>query len=409
MKIGYLLDSFPSITLTFVLNEITGLIDDGRSVELISLRQPNKGGIVHDQYLKYDADKKIFYLSSGKDEEATFAITFVKALKKLFTGRISHFRGRAKLLFLCYNRVLGWEISLKNFLSCLELTRIIKKQNIQHLHLHFASPLVELAYVLNSFLGIPYTFTTHANDIFVDPSSFLGKWVEKARKVITVSKFNKKYMNTVLNIPLEKIDILDYSIYVDKIEPIKKYTHEPFKIVSISRLVEKKGYPYLLEACKILKDSNVKFSCEIRGEGPQRNVLENMIRRNGLQEEVLIGEFVKHEDVFEFIGSGSIFVLPCIRAEDNDMDGIPNVLMEAMALEVPTVSTDITGIPELIDDGIDGVIVPQNDARRLAEAILKIKNDTNFAEKIRKKGREKIQKKFNVENNIKLLYELFSK
>jgi glycosyltransferase involved in cell wall biosynthesis len=83
--------------------------------------------------------------------------------------------------------------------------------------------------------------------------------------------------------------------------------------------------------------------------------------------------------------------------------------MEAMALEVPTLSTDITGIPELIDDGIDGIIVPQNDSRSLAEAILKIRNDTNFAEKIRKNGREKIQKKFNVEKNVKLLYEVFTK
>ena len=409
MKIGYLLDRFPSITLTFVLNEITGLIDAGRSIELISLRRPNNDEIVHDQYIKYGLDKRIFYLSSGKYEKASLFTIFIKALKKLFISRISNFRERVKLLFICYNRILGLKVSLKNFLWSLETAEIIKEQDIHHIHLHFASPLVELAYVLHRFLGISYTFTTHANDIFVNPSSFLRKWAESSKRVITVSEFNKKYMNATFNIPLEKIDIVNYCIYVDRIEPIKKYTNDSFKIVSISRLVEKKGYHYLLEACKILKDSNVEFSCEILGEGPQRSVLQSIVAKHDLQAEVTLGGFVKHEDVFGFIGSGSIFVLPCVCAVDNDMDGIPNVLMEAMALEVPTLSTDITGIPELIDDGIDGIIVPQNDSKSLAEAILKIKNDTKFAEKIRKNGREKIQKKFNVEKNVKLLYEVFTK
>jgi glycosyltransferase involved in cell wall biosynthesis len=299
--------------------------------------------------------------------------------------------------------MLGWELSLKYFLWSLEIAGIIKSQDIQHLHLHFASPLVWLAYILHRFLGISYTFTTHANDIFVNPSPFLRQWADSSKRVITVSEFNRKYINENFNIPLDKIDIINYCIYVDKIEPIKKYTNDPFKIVSISRLVEKKGYQYLLEACKMLKDSNVKFSCEIRGEGPQRSILERIIATNGLKEEVTLGGFIKHEDVFRFIRSGSVFVLPCIRAGDDDMDGIPNVLMEAMASEVPTVSTDITGIPELIDDGIDGIIVPQNDPRSLADAILKIRNDTNFAEKIRKNGREKIRKKFNVDSNVKLL------
>src|SRR5215510_16475438 len=112
MKIGYLLDRFPSITLTFVLNEITGLIDAGRSIELISLRQPNNDEIVHDQYIKYGLDKRIFYLSSGEYDKASLVAIFIKAFKQLFVSRILNFGGRAKLLFLCFNRPLGGEISL---------------------------------------------------------------------------------------------------------------------------------------------------------------------------------------------------------------------------------------------------------------------------------------------------------
>src|SRR5215475_6353141 len=107
MKIGYLLDRFPSITLTFVLNEITGLIDAGRSIELISLRRPNNDEIIHDQYIKYGLDKRIFYLSSGKYEKASLFTIFIKALKKLFISRISNLGKRVKLLFICYNSILG--------------------------------------------------------------------------------------------------------------------------------------------------------------------------------------------------------------------------------------------------------------------------------------------------------------
>jgi glycosyltransferase involved in cell wall biosynthesis len=407
MKIGYLLDKFPSVTLTFVLNEITGLIDAGHSVELISLRQPDNDEIVHDQYTKYGLDKKIYYLSSGKYEKSTIIIVLLKSLKELFTKNMDKFVERAKLILLCYNKELGFEMSLKNFLWSLEISRIINEQDIRHIHLHFASSLVELAYVIHKFIGTTYTFTTHANDIFVDTNPSIEKWADSSKRVVAVSEFNKKYINSNFNINLDKVSLITYGIYLEKIEPTKKYLREPFKIVSISRLVEKKGYNYLIEACKLLKDSNVNILCEIRGEGPQRSVLERMITDNGLQEEVIIGGFIKHEDVFEFIRSGSIFVLPCVRAENNDMDGIPNVLMEAMALEIPTLSTDITGIPELIDNGIDGIIVPQNDSRSLAKAILKVRNDAEFAEKIRKNGREKIRKKFNVEKNVKLLYETF--
>src|SRR5262245_53686227 len=161
MKIGYLLDEFPSITLTFVLNEITGLIDAGRPVELISLRRPNNDAIVHDQYIKYGLAKKIFYLSSAKFEKASLVTIVIQAVKQLFLSHLLNFGGRAKLLFRCRNRMLGWEVSLKHFLWSLEIAGIIRDKDIKHLHLHFASPLVELAYVLHDFLGISYTFTTH--------------------------------------------------------------------------------------------------------------------------------------------------------------------------------------------------------------------------------------------------------
>ena len=327
----------------------------------------------------------------------------------MFDDRLIKKEEKLKLLDLCYDKKEGREIALRRFLDILELISIVKERKIEHIHCHFAQENVEMAYLLKQIMGLPYTFTTHAFDIFVNPDKKVEKWADNAKKVISVSKFNKDYMHEKLRIPLEKMEIVTYSKYVDKLKPVEKYIFSPFKIISVSRLAEKKGYPYLIEACKILKNKGIDFSCEIQGEGHLKEELRNLIKKNNLEEEIRLGRALTHEEVLDFIRSGSIFVLPCIVAKNNDMDGIPNVLMESMALEIPTISTHVTGISELIEDGVNGILVKQKNAEELAEAIMEIKNNRELAERIRKKGREKVMEKFNVEKNVHKLAEVFAR
>ena len=299
---------------------------------------------------------------------------------------------------------------MKWFLSCLAIIKLIKEQAIDHIHCHFAYENAKLAYLIHQAIQTPYTFTTHANDIFVDrPYKDIKTWADHAKRVITISEFNKHYLDKEFHIPVEKIAIIPYSLYLDQLAPVPEYTLSPFRIISVSRFVEKKGYPYLIQACKILKDKGIEFSCTIHGEGDERQTLEKLIKENCLEQAVTLGPALTHDEVIAFMKTGSVFALPCIRARDNDMDGLPNVLLEAMAMEIPVISTDITGIPELITDGETGVLVPQEDSIRLAEAIIKVKTHPNFAERIRKNGRERVLQEFDVKKNVRKLTAIFER
>ena len=296
-----------------------------------------------------------------------------------------------------------------DFLNCWKIIKIIKNNKFDCIHSHFSFQHINLVCIINQITRIPYTFTAHAADIFIDPNRDIKKWATKAKKVITISKFNKEYMNKKLGIPRKKIDLITCGINLKKIKPIKKYKQNPFRIISISRLIEKKGYPYLIKACKILKERKIKFICEIKGDGPERMKLKKLIQNFGLKDDIKLDGALTHNKTLEFIKKGSVFVLPCIKAKNNDIDGIPTVLMEAMAMAIPVISTKITGIPELIDNKINGIIVPSKNSTALAEAIIKIKNNKKFTEKIRKKSREKIIEKFNIDKNINKLIENWKK
>ena len=412
MKILYLLNVFPKLSETFILNEITGLIDLGHDIKIIALHNL-KEEKVHDKVKEYNLINKTKYLEFYSDwEEKTNKYSKLKVFElgswALFNSSRLSKEERFKLLDLLYESEPNNEVAFRKFLDCLDIIKIIKEKKIKHIHCHFADENVAIAYIINKVIGIPYTFTTHAYDIFISPDKDIKKWADNAKKVITISEYNKKYMYEKLRIPLEKIEIVTYSKYLNKLKPIKEYRNDPFRLISISRLIEKKGYPYLIKACKILKDKGISFSCDIQGEGKQKEELKELIKKNNLENDIKLGGVFTHEEVLEFMETGSVFVLPCIQAKNGDMDGIPNVLMESMAKEIPTISTKLVGIPELIENNVNGILVPQKNPETLAEAIIKIKNDNEFADRIRKKGRERVMEKFNVEKNVRKLLEVFS-
>jgi len=408
MNILYILNNFPKLSETFVLNEITQLVDLGHKVYIVGFYKPNKTK-THDKVKEYDLIKKTKYLTPVALKISNIIkdlLTFGRGIKLLFEDRKIE---KLKFLKLIYqnDKNTSFLRKITSLLYCWETIKFIEKKDIKHIHCHFASENIRLAYLINKITKIPYTFTTHAIDIFYKPSKDIKKWADDAKKVITISNYNKQYMHYNFGIPLEKIEVIHCGMCMDEFKPVKKYNHDKFRIVSVCRFIEKKGISYLIEACKILKNRDKSFSCEIVGKGPLEREFIKLIKNNNLKGNVKLKKPMKHNKIMRFIQTGSVCVLPCIKASNNDMDGIPVVLMESMAMDIPTISTDISGIPELIDNSVNGIIVPQKDASALADAILKIKEDRGFAEKVRKKSREKIEDKFNIKKNVKKLVEVF--
>jgi glycosyltransferase involved in cell wall biosynthesis len=177
--------------------------------------------------------------------------------------------------------------------------------------------------------------------------------------------------------------------------------------LAVARLVEKKGYPYLIKACQILAAQGYDFQCLIVGGGPQERLLKQMIEEFDLSKYVSLVGIVFQERLRDYFNQADMFVLPCIVASDQDRDGIPNTLIEAMAMEIPVISTYVSGIPELIEDRKTGLLVPPQDEVSLAKAIATLLEDKELKETLGKAGRNKVIQEFEIKKNTCRLLDIF--
>lgn len=411
MKILYILNRFPALSETFILNEMIALRKAGHDLSILSLHEPRPGP-VPDRVTRYDFLKKTRYLNLPVSITGYGRFRAVLNMAGMFAAGRLTLAQKFRLARLLLRKSQIRAILTKAFLEAGTLPgamRWVSENRFDHIHCHFASWNARIAYVFHQVLGLSYTLTTHAYDIFTDYEKDAKRLLDGAERVVAISEFNKNYMHSRFGIPRDKMDTVYYGIDFENAAPAPAYSVSPLRILSVSRLVPKKGLEYLIEACRLLKSRGVPFSCEIWGEGPMRPVLEKHVREKGLEAHIQLSGAVTNEKALELIRECSVFVLPCVKAPNQDMDGIPFVLMEAMALEIPVVSTDVTGIPELIENGKDGVLVPQRDAYRLAEAIVKINGDQELAGRVRKAGRQKVAAKFESQKNAAKLIESFKK
>jgi len=257
-----------------------------------------------------------------------------------------------------------------------------RTRKIGHIHAHWAHTATTVAMHAASLLGLPFSFTGHANDLFVHRVGLTGK-VRRARFIVCISEYHRRFYLALGADPSRLAVVycgIDMRRYAD--QP----GHEsdsilPLRILGVGRLVEKKGFPDLITACGLLRDRGVAFSCLIAGSGPEEAMLRARIESEGLDDQVQVtGEAVKQETLPDLIRSARVVALPCVRDRDGDMDGLPQVLIEAMACGIPVVSTRLVGIPDLVRAGIHGELVDPCDATSLADALEVLLNDADLAE-----------------------------
>ena len=301
-------------------------------------------------------------------------------------------------------------IGVRYFLRTLFFLAVIKKQNVTHIHAHFGAGGTHMAMVISELTGIPFSFTTHAFDIFRNDTdySLLHRKIEKAQWVRCTYQYNKDFfLKLYNNVPQNKYHIIHLAVDIKKYASVTKRTHENFNILSVSNLVEKKGIEFMVKACRILKDRGYKFIYTMIGDGPERERLDAMVNSFGLKDTIIMKGNLPNHDLIKHFEITDVFALPCIVAHNGDMDGIPTALMEAMVAGIPTISTRVSGIPELIQDKETGLLVNEKNEFELAEAIEKIMKDPLLAERLAKQGREKVRRDFNIEYTAKDITVLF--
>ena len=196
---------------------------------------------------------------------------------------------------------------------------------------------------------------------------------------------------------------------MDDFARIEREDNEVFNILAVGRLVKKKGFIVLLDALKILKKQGApSFICNIIGDGEEKTRLEAAISSHGLEEVVHLLGAKKQEEVLAHMSKVDVFVLPCVAEANGSMDGIPVALMEAMAKGLPVISTTLSGIPELIDNGA-GMLVPPEDADALADALSKLAGmSLNEKSQMGKRARQIVLHRFNISKEAKKLADLFT-
>jgi glycosyltransferase involved in cell wall biosynthesis len=267
---------------------------------------------------------------------------------------------------------------------------------------------------IGGLLHKPFTFTAHAYEIFNKnhySKARLTALSNAANKIFTPSAFNKNYIIRETGVSEEKIEIIRATIPLEKFENVKSSSLalDTIKIISAGRLIEKKGFEYLIKAIKIVAEKHEAVELSIIGEGELHDKLHNLTSRLGLDDKVKFIGARSNEDCIEELGKSDIAVLPCVIAENGDMDVCPLTLQEAMAMGIPVVSTGIGSIKELVENGSEGILVRERDEATLAEAILELIRDPELRKYMGSKGMEKIIKEFNINTQMNKQTEIWQK
>ena len=396
--VGYVVSTWPRLSQTFVLTEIVALERSGVPLRIFSVKDPG-GEPVHAKVAQVRAE--VTYLSFRGSWRRIVRANLRLALE--LPWRYT----RALMQAIAYGRVGV----VRRFFQAVYLAYLLRREPVAHLHAHFATAPTLLAMFASELTGIPYTFTAHARDIYVDAQRrLLRRQIEQARAVVTVSQYTRQYLkeeicpsssDKVLCI-YNGLDLADFEFrWPRPVDP------GPAVILSVARLIPKKGLEDLIKAAAILKQLRRAFRVEIIGNGPLRNELENRVKQLGLGDCVEFKGQQPQESVSSAYQRASIFALPCVVSEDGDRDGIPTVVLEAMASGVPVVSTPVSGIPELIESSRDGMLVPPNSPLLLAEALDRLLADSQLRDHLAQAARAKIESRFLVERSSSQLLNLF--
>jgi glycosyltransferase involved in cell wall biosynthesis len=238
---------------------------------------------------------------------------------------------------------------------------------IRHIHAHFANEPAALAALVARQMGIGYSISAHAKDIYLTPPETLRANMADARFVVTCTGHNATHLRDAApGVPVAK---LYHGIDCERLCPGHGIPATPPLILSVGRLRAKKGFDTLIDACARLAAEGLDFRCEIVGYGPEEHALCAQIERLALSGEVRLSGKMAHDDVLDRMRAASLFALPCRIESNGDRDGIPNVILEAMAMGVPIISTPVSGVPEVVQDGASGKLVQPDDPGELATAI----------------------------------------
>lgn len=398
-KVAYIMSRFPTVTETFVLNEVLAMEELGLDVHLYPLlrqrqqvRHPGVNRLMQRAHFHPFVSLPVLRANWHflRRAPATYVTTWREILRGTW-GSWNFFLG-------------GIAILPKAVRFAYEMDR----SGIRHVHAHFANHPTVAALVIHRLTGIPFSFTAHGSDLHVD-RRMLDRKVAAARFAVTVADFNRDLIIAECGAAVgDKIHVIhcgvDPTVFS---QPQPRQRRGGLEIVCVARFEEVKGHRFLIHACALLRERGLTFVCHLVGDGPLRHEIERQIMALGLTKQIVLHGACAHPEVARKLGASDVVVLASAPTRRGKREGIPVALMEAMAMGIPVIAGATGGIPELVEPGRTGFLVTPGDVSGLADALETLANDPSLGERLGKAARQKVLRQFNLRESAHQLASLF--
>lgn len=418
--VAYIVSRFPKLTETFILYEMLAMERLGIRVELFPLMRARASGTHPEGQPLW---RKV--LERVRPDERPVAM---HPEARAYVQR-AHYRGflsweiaadnvrvfrRAPRRYL---RTLGlllvemagsWNYlvgSLAIFPLAVHFGELMRGMGVDHVHAHFANHPATAAWIVRRTAGLPYSFTAHGADLQVD-QHMLGRKVRDAVRAITISDYNRRFIAEHVDSSNGRVSVVRCGVDTASVRPPAKRERQvtaPIEVLCIGTFYEVKGHTHLIEACRRLRARGVSLVCRLIGEGPDEEALRRQVSEADLDEVVVFEGTRTRAEVVAALHRADLLVVPSIPTESGRREGIPVVLMEAMATGLPVVASNISGIPELVDNGTTGILVPPADPTAIADAVEALAKDPSLRERMGAAGRERVVAEFDQSANARLL------
>jgi glycosyltransferase involved in cell wall biosynthesis len=436
--VAYVMNGYPRLSETFITHEIHQLERMGLQLRLFSVKRENEDK-VHAVVAAVRAP--VTYLPAATSlSGASLPVWLARNLPRFWRANaavawrhpLRYGRTLASALAMCWRYRGGGlrvrKVFLKEFLQAGQIAAdVLRAGDVGHLHGHFCHGVTTITWFVSRLTATTFSFTAHAKDLYqaeLNPGDLLERKLGAASFVATCTCANADVLRArrpgqqhagaghecaVHAAVHTAVHTIYHGLDTEYFSPAQAPNRQKRPLIlSVGRFVEKKGFDHLIEACALLLRDGVQFRCLIVGEhGSAYEGIRRLIQERGLGHYVQLRSAVTQDELREIYRHSHVFALPCQVMDDGDRDGFPNVLAEAMAMGVPVVSTCISGIPEMIDDGVHGLLVESRDPAALAAALRRVLADRALHARLRQAGRERIVERFDSRRTTVALCELF--
>ncbi|MFT3802426.1 MAG: glycosyltransferase family 4 protein [Burkholderiaceae bacterium] len=391
-RIGYVVKRYPRFSETFVVNEILAHERAGLDIEIFAL---------------------------GPVEETHFQqiIGQVRAPVRRLSHRLRNpdglwqrIREAAECLPAFWPAMHETDgLEADELSQAIELALQARALGISHLHAHFATTATTVARKAAAFAGLSYSFTAHAKDIYFDYATpqHVARKLRDAAFSVTVSDYNQRTLRSAYGSAADRLFRLYNGVDLRRF-PLSARQDVAPRILAVGRLVRKKGFHVLIDALALMNERRIAFDCVLVGDGEERASLQAQADAAGLGERLTMPGPLSQDVVIEQMRQSTLLAMPCVISDDGNRDGLPTVLVEAMALGTPVVSTEVAGIPELVRHEENGLCVPPDDPHALAHAMASLLDDPALRRRLAFAARCRIERDFDIDVNTRQMRESFS-